>query len=966
MDARGPGPDPARRPPPHARVGSAPGRRSAAPAVGSLSDLQARAGNRTVGEYVRRFGPGSPSVPPALALQRHNAADHRVVANPAEGAAFAASAAASITAALGRFATDPSKRRRNVADTVNHLPVTVSPLIPTRGVGPAAMEFRTGAAAAPTGTLVLTPATPYAASPNPPVAHIAARDDADVDTLLPAADLERRLEQAIGELAERRTTQPPGGAEQTIDIYRARFNALWDDPVFAGLSGDFNPALGSQGPRTPRARLIFTRILAGDPALRGAYDAGGATRDRMDTYLGPEGLNRLSSVRVMALRDAVTAGPAPVPAAGYAAWLAAVRPPAQALDAQDRQAVLASNQWEQLLNEWLLGPVERAEVRALIATAPAAPAPAPPAPAPAPAPGHGPTGGAAGAGHTFVNGITLDAPGAPTLAVGRDQPVTLTPRSPVPNPAPPVPVRTRITVTPAARVRGAGTSPESPWPAASADGSVFSPTVINEGTVTMRAHLDLLGLPAGLTRGPVADHDFVIQDDRQTHLLATWGPAVRFDSGGGGDWFTGAQAVRYRGGTQNFALTAALPAGQVNPGVTVFVRAQIRRGAAVVVPPPPLVVFPPDQQFVTPIAMPVNAPPVVPAAGDPLTFLIELIAADRTTVLATRAVVVNVLPEIVYTQAQAQAAAVADQLYLTGPAPGALLARLTARGGVARRVADAIRAGLIQLRPLTARHDSAAYVAAVSGSADPSKVGYFVGTAYVPAPDPHSFVGVAGAAAFSLGRGDIVVNRTTDVAAGTRRVDDEIIMLTIHESVHALDIRPGAGTVIEEYKTEFRAYWMDGRYGPPDGAVPLVPDPNFHSTAYDETMTPPGPKSPRARAIFNTVYGSATYPRFKPAYDNNIGGFRAAVDSYLVPDGINLVVSRRLEALRALISAHPATLLHDVRQFTGTVAPPPALGVLQADERTEITGNMAWRDLVESSVPHALVTPLKTELGIPR
>jgi hypothetical protein len=228
----------------------------------------------------------------------------------------------------------------------------------------------------------------------------------------------------------------------------------------------------------------------------------------------------------------------------------------------------------------------------------------------------------------------------------------------------------------------------------------------------------------------------------------------------------------------------------------------------------------------------------------------------------------------------------------------------------------------------------------------------------------------------------VVANRTTDVSTGTKRPDAELITAIVHEAVHALDVRPGAGTVIEQYKTEFRAYWMDGAFGPPDQGTcppPAVPFATIcppvgaacFDTAFRADLPPPGPKSCRARAIFSQhLYGLTTYPFVKPAYDNNNAGFRDAVDNYLVPDGINLIISVRLEALRALIEAFTgsgfATLRTRVQGFMGVgAAPAPAVGMLSADERNEVKRNRAWRDLVDRNFTPPQRALLKADLGIP-
>jgi len=134
-------------------------------------------------------------------------------------------------------------------------------------------------------------------------------------------------------------------------------------------------------------------------------------------------------------------------------------------------------------------------------------------------------------------------------------------------------------------------------------------------------------------------------------------------------------------------------------------------------------------------------------------------------------------------------------------------------------------------------------------------------------------------------------------------------------------------------------------------------------------MTPPGPKSPRARAIFNGLYGSVTYPFVKTAYEND-AAFRQEVDNYLIPDGINLLVSMRLDDLRAFIDGWGGTsfpaFLNTIKTHTGSVGPPPARGVLTPVEKDEIRSSRAWRDLVQRKVSDpAQQGQVKAELGIP-
>jgi hypothetical protein len=133
-------------------------------------------------------------------------------------------------------------------------------------------------------------------------------------------------------------------------------------------------------------------------------------------------------------------------------------------------------------------------------------------------------------------------------------------------------------------------------------------------------------------------------------------------------------------------------------------------------------------------------------------------------------------------------------------------------------------------------------------------------------------------------------------------------------------------------------------------------------------MPAPGPKSPRARAIFQHLYDDYDY--VQPAYDNNTDGFRDEVDQYVIPDGLNLIVSVRLEALRKLVAGFDGSNFPDfrakVQAFTG-IGPPPPEGEFTIDDRAAIASSRAWRDLVNAKVPGAAHrAAIKTDLGIPQ
>ncbi len=937
-------------------------------------------------------------------VQRANAADTRLPIDQVEAISYAVSAKTEIDAANTRLATATDPSQRNVPLLVAQEGITLAALTPRHdsAAPPGRINFFAGQANY-TDSVELSERTTHHINSARDAVRIRGRQHANVDNLLTGPEIEERLVQAVSEVAHTRAARK--GAPAQLDLYRAQFNASWNVAPFAAMSASFDATLSSKGPRTPRARAIFDRIYADDVALKTAYDANtGGIRERIDAYTGPEGMNPINSPRLQRLRAAFFPLPMPVPNASYVAFRTAVQTAAAGLEPADRDVVDSSNDWQRLINQHVTSEDRRAEIRTIIRTPPPPPPP-PPAAAPAAAPAPAAPGGAV-TPQMFVDGIRIDGPTAPVIANQRRERVTLTPRSGAANPA--VAIDSRFTVTPAARVQGNNVSLASAWPNGATAGTPFEPEIINTSTIGMTAHLDMVNGPAGLAPSPpIPDLSFTVQDNRQTDFIANWFAAVSFNNGARQERFVPASTPRYRGGTQNFRVGGSLPDPRTNPGLTLFVRTRIKRGAAIIFPSSPLTPFPPDASSITPIAINIPAPAVVPVTGDPLDFEVELIGADRVTVLDTKIISMRIFPEATYTRAQAIAAAVADDTHFHDNTPAGLLGQMTALGGIPAAVAAAINAPLpaprLTLRPLTVRHDSTAYVSAVTGGPNPSQVGYFVGTTYNNAPPDaaHSFADVAGAAAFFIPSGFgprfVVANRTTDVAAGTRRPDPNLIRLIVHEAVHAMDVRPAAGTPIEGYKTEFRAYWMDGRFGPPNQGIcppPFAPftticppagAPCFDAT-YRSELPPPGPKSCRARKIFGNLYGSTTYPCVKPSYDNNIGyswstaanncikvagteGFREAVDNYLIPDGINLIVSVRLESLRQLIESFSGigftAFRTSVQGFMG-VGPPPPVGALNADEQNEVQRNRAWRDLVNRKITNAANRALiKTDLGVP-
>ena len=448
-------------------------------------------------------------------------------------------------------------------------------------------------------------------------------------------------------------------------------------------------------------------------------------------------------------------------------------------------------------------------------------------------------------------------------------------------------------------------------------------------------------------------------------LLAGWDPTVLVDSGNGDEVVNAGDKVKFVGGALLMRVGAELTGGKPNSGLVVFVRAQVLRGAAVVAPAKSAQL--PARGKEVDVQLAVQAPAAIPAGGDKLVARVEILNADKSAVLATKNVAFTATVEAHFTKEQAETAAAADLAHFLDAGPAGIIGKLKMRGAQEKRLAEAMSKGLIDVQPMTMRHDSAAFVTLKKGAPDPSSVGYFFGTTE---DDAHSFVDEIDTRGATWAFQKIRVKRTFDVLAGAagKMSDADVIEVLVHEAVHALDAPywQSARDPIDRYKTEFRAYWMDGSYGPPNKTVCPVPAHGCKPAIVDPTMPAPGPKSPRARAIFEHLYEDYRY--VKPAYDENEDGFRDAVDQYVVPDGINLLLSVPLERLRKLIEDYDESDFFafrvDVQGFMG-VGRPPADGVLSAKERAQIAGNRAWRDHVEENVPKVAEQKLiKRDLGI--
>ncbi|MEZ4401331.1 MAG: hypothetical protein R3B06_14995 [Kofleriaceae bacterium] len=304
----------------------------------------------------------------------------------------------------------------------------------------------------------------------------------------------------------------------------------------------------------------------------------------------------------------------------------------------------------------------------------------------------------------------------------------------------------------------------------------------------------------------------------------------------------------------------------------------------------------------------------------------------------------------------------AENAWLNRPigAAGSLYHFMAAQGGAPARVAAAAAGGALKVRSCFVRSDSAAAVN-LAGGGTTTDVAYAMGVVDAPGTFTNTLIAQPSAAGWRWpAHPDTVYLNATPVPGGGHRTLAELSEFLAHEGIHAADRDAGAPGEWDRYATEFRAYWIGGL-----GAG--------QSTALDPTMSGMGPKSERARTIFNHLYGSATYPFVQPAYDQNEQGFRERADNYLYPDGINLTLSPQLAALRA-----------EVESYSGVAADYPAkraaiiasFAAVPGPDRGEVRGNRDWRDLVETKFTTRAVAgvappisernDIKTLLGIPR
>lgn len=762
-----------------------------------------------------------------------------------------------------------------------------------------------------------------------------------------------------------------GSAMSLFVQYRGLFNSLWESAPFRGLASDFDPTLDSKGPRTRRSRDIFLRIYQTNAALHAAYDHNTAgIRARIDQYIGPDSLNIAASPRIQQLRTLFrarsTISSNSLTNPSYVAFKLALTPVAQQLDNDERQEIAGSHEWRLIIDRTVTGQNLRSDLADFIDTAWQS------APAAAVAPA-GPVGLVAPVlpplvltqnQQTFANTLSLTgAPASPLVSQNEQETLTFTPHS-TRNPAGLV-ARSQVQVDHANQVSSTNPS-ENPWPLNSQHGRPHTADVIVGGAAGFTDFTGTLRLlsPTGTIAHPPRTATIRVQDDRQAWFVAHVNDGVEITDQNRSLWLSSLPAgahVEYYGRQQTISIKPNLSdAGNFveNRGLTVFVRATMTKNG-VALPPFQMVEFGEHSQIRS-----LGGTTLVQGSAtavDAIQIIVEFRRTRTATPFHVIPVNFNVHPHTpAFTNAMVLAQLQTDHHDLNVTTGGSVLADMIARGGQAARIANSIQNHFVKLEPFMIRADAATYVSN-HGENPHTKTAYLMG--HTAVNDAHTLIDVTGAAGWRWPAhpDTVFVNFTPSLNNPLlKRPNDDMIETIMHEAVHALDRRPASGSTIERYKTEVRAYWMSGEFDRAP-AVGAGPGP-LRSTAFDPTMDNRGPKSEKARAIFDHMYGSPTYPWVKPNYDANTNHFREQVDAFIVPDGINLIVSSNLERLRAAIAAFTgagfaAHRTHILSLYNAATMTP--------EDRREISGNRYWRDLVESKYAGAQRTTIKNDLHIP-
>jgi hypothetical protein len=773
----------------------------------------------------------------------------------------------------------------------------------------------------------------------------------------------------LRELAVQNASEAADGKGDVRVDYRNAFNTRFDSGRFSAMSIDFDASLDSKGPRTPRARAIFTELY-GDPRFRVAYDTDtpGGFRNLCDTMVGPDGSNLIASPRLAELCATLagaTVAAANTADAAYVALRTAVQPKAAALDARDRQEIERSHTWRLAVDAKVSGPTP-ADTQALRddlwsvvttsrpAAAPVAPVPAGPVIAP-PAP---PVPNAAQT--AFLGSIHLTAPASPSNAQLAEHPLRFRVHAGHAGGNPGLAVNRRVVVEPAAQVSN-GQIDEQPWPSGASDldhEATVDPAPTAGPSTVFTAKLTMP--PLTTATFPEQTASVTVFDKRIDWFNAHIQPGLMFVDDTDKTWLASGGTGHYTGGQCPIDVQPHL-GGNANPGLDIQMDGEIKKAGAVV----DAIARQPFGQRASQVSLfqkiytESSPPPAVPEAWELTVRVYQGAAPAAVKTIVWPFKLAKSRPKSIAADTALMAA---DNAWLNTPiaTAGGLLHHMVGKGGHYARVANGVATGALKVAACFVRSDSKDQVTALSGAAAlDTQVAYAMGTVDPLGTGTNTLVAQPGANAWRWGAhpDTVFLNASPHPGSAGHRTLDDLADTLAHEGIHAADRDSGAG-VWDSYATEFRAYWISG-IG------------SGLSTAFDPTMSGLGPKSPRARAIFQHLYGNSTYPFVQPNYDANTGGFRERVDNYLFPDGINLTLSGELTALRSEIESYSGVAADYPAKKAAVIA---KFGLCPAADQAQIRNNRDWRDLVEAKfTARATVGPpasteraeIKAALGIP-
>lgn len=790
--------------------------------------------------------------------------------------------------------------------------------------------------------------------------------------------------------------------------YQGKFNALWVQTTYSSIPNKFDPALDSKGPRTKRARTIFEFLYSTDASVKTNYDTdvkaiGNETykmRELVDQYVGPESSNLIASVRLQKLRElfykqATITGTKQTDTK-YVTFLAAIKDAAENLDDADRQVIASSQEWriiiektltDKLLQDAMMIYLQQAFLnKSGVATA-----------------------AIMGVGtknkktvtvtedeteeeevtvkHTtltapqqaFVDGLVLKSITTSPYTVESDRATIVFQAQGALLPAGLTDFKTEISVTPVKHIRGTNIT-NKPWSLTSVNSERHESIVYTEkgsGSTKYTATLRLLyndGTEIKPTT-PYATVDVEVIDNRENFFKTKMNFTFLYYEQNLRKWFPpgSARTVQYFSGTAPLRIYPQLDGSLITPdGLNVGVNATLKQNGTEVwkksgtMNPGDNGKTLGDYYILTksnPDKMELTTTFVNLTDGSKLFHTIvepfDVVPDPNTASMATQ--MSTLLAQLKADHAQLQVYTPSTD---PRPAKGhSFLDDMLYHGTPQQaRVAEAVIAGKIAVEPAIIRPDSKEFILKFTDGADliKKKKAYALGHLKIDSyPDrENTLFTSAGVGGFhwptTLWNETIFVVYTRGLYPLVQSTSwDGAIETLTHESVHMIDKRPDSGTPIERYKSEFRAYWYEG-----DVSRDAL------STEFDETMDSFGPKSAKARNIFKHVYNSPAYAYVKENYDANTGGFRDKVNAFIVPDGINVIVSVRIDDLRNKVANLPRGIVYKGSTHQTNVQTEYAK--LNADDKQEVTGSRYWRTLAESKGYSANDTmELKTDLGIP-